>query len=367
MPKKICYILLEYNLQTDSHLLHIYKLLEKLSFEITLSLIVEKSPEKENKVLGTFEKIYFQKRKSIFLRYLENLYIILKMRFSGYRNFWVHYSYIGAINASIVTKIFGGKVYYWNCGMAWLFKKDWKNQLKLKLSLRLVDFLVTGNETLKNGYIKHYGIAAKKVLIFPNWVDNERFNPSLYDKNAARSESNIPKDKKIVLFVHWLSERKGAHYLIPIANILKQRSDILMLIIGRGLLEEKLKTEAKENALNNIEILGTVPNKEVVKYYAASDIFLMPSNEEGFPRVLVESMTMGIPYVASDVGGVREISPPAAQNFIIKPGDISGFAQKILLLLDNDALYKKFSEEALKKAKDYSLEKAVDRFVKLVV
>lgn len=55
----------------------------------------------------------------------------------------------------------------------------------------------------------------------------------------------------------------------------------------------------------------------------------MPSEEEGFPRVLLEAMALGIPYVASDVGAVKDITPIEADEYVVPSGDVSGFVDKI--------------------------------------
>jgi glycosyltransferase involved in cell wall biosynthesis len=116
-----------------------------------------------------------------------------------------------------------------------------------------------------------------------------------------------------------------------------------------------------------IEIIGGVSNKDIVNYYADADLFIMPSMEEGFPRVLLEAMALGIPYVASDVGAVREISPETAQRFLIKSGEVEKFAQKIQILLSDPKTYNQFKKEELEKVKEYSLDRVLDKFLDLFV
>ena len=79
--------------------------------------------------------------------------------------------------------------------------------------------------------------------------------------------------------------------------------------------------------------MGEVPQRELPAYYRAADVFLMPSEEEGFPHVLLEAAAAGIPYVASDVGGVREITALELRRYLVPSGDVSAFSSKILELL----------------------------------
>jgi len=171
-PIKICYILPEYSEKTDSHFFHIYELLEKLSEKIDIFLVIERSEIKNIKI---GEKSCVQKFKFAPLRFLENFLILLRARILGYKNFYTHYGYIGAVNAAVISKLFGGKSYYWNCAMNWLFKQRKFAGLGYRLSLKLSDYLVTGSETMKQGYVEHYGLKPEKIKVMPNWINLNRF------------------------------------------------------------------------------------------------------------------------------------------------------------------------------------------------
>jgi len=344
---KICYILPEYNEKTDSHFFHLYEFLEELSKKIDIFLIVEKSVTNNIK-LG--KRSYVQKFKFLPLRFLESFFAVLKARFLGYKIFYTHICYMGAINAGIISRVFGGKSYYWNCAMNWLFKQRTLPGLGYKLSLKLSHYLVTGSKIMKQGYSEHYNLSPQKIKIMPNWINLGRFKPAKLKTQNSKL--------KTLLFVHWLSKRKGADMIVPIIKhlILDFRSSIpalKLMVVGDGPYKEKLLEEIKENKMDKfIKVLGKVPNKEIIKYYAMANILIMPSMEEGFPRVLLEAMAMGVPYVASDVGAVREISPPTAQRFLVKPVDAELFAHKIETLLSDKELYDDFRKEELEKVKE---------------
>jgi glycosyltransferase involved in cell wall biosynthesis len=363
---KVCYILPEYNPDTDSHFYHLYELLENLSNRLDIFLIVERSRAKNIK-LGN--KVYVQKFRFLPLRFVESFLIILWARILGYRNFYTHYCYIGGANAGIISRLFGGKSYYWNCAMNWLFKQKTFSKIGFKLCLKLANFLVTCSQTMKEEHIKHYGLNTDKIKVMPNWVSLDRFKRQ--ETPAAARKAKSKKQRKTLLFVHWLAERKGAHLLVPIIKELSHHlpsvtRNLRLLIVGEGPYKDKLLKEIKENKLDKfIKFLGKVPNREITRCYAMTDIFIMPSRKEAFGRVLLEAMAMGIPYVAFDIGSAREISPPAAHRFLVKPGDIEKFAYKIDVLISNKEIYNKFRKEELERVKEYSLEKTIDRFIKL--
>jgi len=348
---KICFIIPDYDENNVSHFYHLYEFLEKLSEKLDLFVIAEKG-QKPN--LGS--KSYVQKFKFLPFRFLESFFIILKARRLGYKIFYTHYSYIGAINAGIVSRLLKGKSYYWNCAMNWLFKPKTLSKLGINLSLKLSHYLVTGGEIMKKGYAENYKLKKEKIIVMPNRINLDRFKP----KQNKKQENTL-------LFVHWLSKRKGADMIVPIALKLKESiKDFKITIVGDGPYKEKLLTEIKENKLEKyIQLIGFVPNKDIIDYYEKASLFILPSMEEGFPLSLLEPMAMGIPYVAFDVGAVREISSEIAQRFLVKSGDIEKFVHKLEILLTDKKIYNQFKKQEMEKVKEYSLEKITKRFIDL--
>ena len=367
---KLCYIFPEYNEKTVDHFYHHYEFLNELSSlpageagKLDIFLIIEKSSSRKIG-FGNFKKIYIQKFKFIPLRFLESFLVVLWARILGYNKFYTHYCYIGGINAGIISRLCRGQSYYWHCEMIWEFKQSLFSKIGFNLSLKLSHFLITGSEGLKKEYAKHYGLKLNNIKVMPNWINLARFKVRVTDYKL-RAPKNI-------LFVHWLSERKGAHLIVPIVRQLISKLrvtdyELQVTIIGDGPLKEKIAKEIKENKLEDyIQVLGKIPNKELMKYYETADIFILPSFQEGFPRVILEAMASGIPYVASDVGAVREISSKTTQDFIVERGNIEEFAEKIQILLSNKDIYDRFRVEELEKVEEYSLEKVVDRFMDLM-
>ncbi len=223
---KLCYILPKFDLETDTHYFYLYDFINEVSKELNLSLIIEKS-KSDISFFKDIKNIYIQKFSWKPLRCLENFILILWNRIRGYNNFYVHYSYIGAFNAGLISRLTKARAFYWNCGMMWLFGKN----KFLKVVLNMVNFLVTGVDALKEGYCHNYNISPDKIKIMPNWVDLDRFQN--IDTKAFLNKYNLDNNKKYILFVHRLAKRKGAHYIVPVANGLKDL-DVEFLIAGDG-------------------------------------------------------------------------------------------------------------------------------------
>ena len=340
---KVVYILPFYDEGTDTHLFYNYLLIRQLAerSDIDISVVVERD----------------QKFKWPPLRFLELIFLCFKLRVSGFSNFYVHYSYYGALAGWLV----GGRTFYWNRGMPWLFKRGFFEEAVLKFILRHT-ILVTGPESLAKEYQSRYGV--KEFRVLSNWVDIKRFIPT-------KPRSQIFQDKRIVLFVHHLSKRKGADLVPEIAKGFGE--NVEFLIIGEGPERENLKLEIRNLPVRQagwklektVKLLGRVPNKEIIKYFHVSDVFIMPSREEGSPHVILEAMASGTPFVASDVGGVRELVPKELKGFLCEPEDIKCFQERIKTLLSDKALYDKARAIGLAHAKNFDIARGVKEFVNL--
>ena len=227
---KIIYILPFYDEKTDTHYYYNYELIRAAALDIDIFTVIEKGTGTVN--LGTPFQV--QKRTSAIGRFIELNFILRKLRKQGYRNIYVHYSFIGAFAGWFS----GGCVFYWNCGMPWLFKRKFFEELLFRFILRHAT-LVTGSEILANEYAKHYKIQRWRIM--SNWVDAERFLPK-EEKEATKSWFGIKGGTKLILFVHHLSERKGADLISPIASSL-QDLDAVFLSLATGRIASALSSK----------------------------------------------------------------------------------------------------------------------------
>jgi glycosyltransferase involved in cell wall biosynthesis len=99
------------------------------------------------------------------------------------------------------------------------------------------------------------------------------------------------------------------------------------------------------------------PVTDVLKEYYSSSIFVLPSRYEGFGLVLIEAMACGVPVVAFDCeNGPRSIITDGVDGFLIPPFDIDAFAEKVILLMNDDSLRKKMGENAQRTSSLYDIE-----------
>ena len=196
-------------------------------------------------------------------------------------------------------------------------------------------------------------ISAKEISVIPNGIDIDRFN----DSSPKFSESSDTK----IIFVGNLRPEKGLSYLIEAMEyIAKKDINSRLLIVGEGPQKENLeKLVTKLNINDRVTFSGKAATDEVPVYLKNSDIFVLPSLQEGFPNVLLEAMASGLPVVATDVNGINEIIEDCKNGFLVESKNSKEIAEKILLLLEDDDLRKRISKQNMKKASKYSWQQTV--------
>ena len=106
-----------------------------------------------------------------------------------------------------------------------------------------------------------------------------------------------------------------------------------------------------------------IANRKIVDLHNGADVFIMPSIEEGFPRVLLEAMSMGLPFVATDVGGVRDICTPKQHACLVPPRDVEQFADRLVRLVEDEDLRRELALEGLIRAKEFAMDRVISIFL----
>ena len=132
-------------------------------------------------------------------------------------------------------------------------------------------------------------------------------------------------------------------------------SSVALDVIGDGPERAELERMAA-NAGDGLSVrfLGAVPNRELDAHYASASLFVMPSYREGFPRVLLEAMARGLPIVATDAGGTRDLVGPLQDEFIIDRDHPEALAVAVVSLLGLPALRAALSSENVEQVKRFS-------------
>jgi glycosyltransferase involved in cell wall biosynthesis len=230
-----------------------------------------------------------------------------------------------------------------------------------KLVLNNANALIALTEHMKRKMCELLGRERSDVFVIPNGIDLDHF-----DGHAKGITQNSLKsrDEKVVLYVGRLEPVKGVKYLVKAMKILRDGGlrNVKLLIVGDGterrLLEELVRKYDLEDC---VVFAGKVPHNEIPAFMASADMFVLPSLSEGFPGVALEAMAMGLPVVATKVGGLPEIIKDGENGFLVEPRNPAEIAEKCALLLTDDELRARISRNNREKAKNYSWERVVEK------
>lgn len=217
-----------------------------------------------------------------------------------------------------------------------------------------------GEENKK--FYKRYFVPSKKMFFSPYSVDNKDFEniekELVGKRQQLRDELGLPQDKKIILFLGKLIDKKNPGDLLR-AFLLFQREDSALVFVGDGPLRDNLESIAKNK---NVYFAGFKSQSEISKYYAASDIFVLPSGiGETWGLVVNEAMCFGLPVIVSNlVGCGPDLVRNGVNGYIFPANDIQQLKERLELLLDDDKLRHSAGEASKKIILGYNFDKAAE-------
>jgi len=178
--------------------------------------------------------------------------------------------------------------------------------------------------------LQSMGVPASKMTVIPLGVDSEEFQQ---DRSREEAQESIGvSGEPAFLFVGRLEGVKGVRFLIPAyARALAVLPDSALLIRGDGVLRGELEAAASRLGIGeHVKFLPSLAREKVPTLYAASDVFVLPSLKEPFGLVALEAMSMGVPTVASRVGGLPDFVIPDSTGILVEPGDIASLADALI-------------------------------------
>ena len=247
-----------------------------------------------------------------------------------------------------------------------------------KVAGKYCDEEVVVSSQLIEEQINEYNSSKDKIKVIHNFVDKEKIDKCLKEKN------NVILSKNTIINVGRLSNQKGQKYLIrAMSFVVKKVPDAELIILGKGELEEELKKEI--NALHlekNVKLLGYKSNPYI--YMKQASCFVLSSFFEGMPNVILEAMYIGLPIISCDcISGVREVLAPKTgincrnmnkskeEYGILVPimkedKAVNYLADAIVEMLQDKELNDYYRKQSRKRIKDFLKEKKMKEWVNIV-
>ena len=226
----------------------------------------------------------------------------------------------------------------------------------VKKFLKLTDFVIAQSEGMKEDLIKNYAITATKIKTI--------HNPAIVlEKRAiALQTENISNE---LVFVGRLVNQKGLPLLFEALSIVVQRMDnVHLTIVGEGPEMQNLKNLAQELKLTKVIIFAGF-QADVNKYLIAARATVLTSYFEGFPNVLVESISLGTPVISFDCpSGPRDIIEPDVNGILVPFLNVELFANAIIEILNGNIKFE--INKIIASGDKFSLNSIVDKYEQIL-
>jgi glycosyltransferase involved in cell wall biosynthesis len=210
-----------------------------------------------------------------------------------------------------------------------------------------------------------------QVRVIHNPVDLAQFDPTVADGPAVRRELDLAGDTVVLSVVGQLTSLKGQDEAIRVAaGLAAAGCDVVLLVVGSAKFasagtqldnvgfERRLHELTDElGARERVRFLGE--RTDIPAVLAATDLMLMPSRREGFGRVAVEAMAMGVPVAAADVGGPTEIVRHGRDGLLLPLGEPQAWVAELEPLVRDGQRRREMGGEAVARARDFSLARHV--------
>lgn len=231
-----------------------------------------------------------------------------------------------------------------------------------RLTARLVDRYVCVSQSVADFSRDEAGLPGEKLVVIPNGIDVDRYQRA---EPLELTLLGLGAGRRAVTFVGRLDQQKGLlDFLRQSPRWLERFSMHDLLLVGAGPQEAELRTQADTLAIaSRVHFAGW--RDDVPRILRASDLFVLPSHWEGMPNALLEAMAAGLPVVATDVEGVREVLGEGATRQTAPRGDAQTFCEQIIALLGDRTLAERLGGDNQRRARDFSWQTMVDAYQRL--
>jgi len=229
--------------------------------------------------------------------------------------------------------------------------------------VRALDSHIASNKKIINAYIDK-GVLPHSIYYIENGVNTDFYNPAYYNKEKLKeikTRLGIPLDLKVVTFIGRIHPQKRPLDFVELSRRANLKGlNYYFLMVGDGVLSESVNGEIITKGLKNIHHRTFYsPSRDI---FAISDVIVLTSEYEGMPMVVLESLSMGVPVVSTDVGNIKEVLLATGGGIVeAEPGQIDKLLEGIQRVIDNPPNKEKL-REAVKQ--NYSIKLMAEKYKK---
>lgn len=200
---------------------------------------------------------------------------------------------------------------------------------------RLTNRVITVSEGVRQ-YLISAGVPAPQIMTVPTGIDLKRFDPARTDLVDMRQRFGISREAFVIGIVAVLRVRKGHRFLMQaVKQLAPEFPQIKLVIVGEGPQESNIRGLIQELALQaHVIMLGL--QDDIPSILKALDVFVLPAQEEALGTALIEATAMGVPVIATQIGGIPEVVGEA--GLLFPSEDVATLAQHLRTLIKTPAL-----------------------------
>jgi glycosyltransferase involved in cell wall biosynthesis len=207
----------------------------------------------------------------------------------------------------------------------------------------LIDHAVTEHSGVRDWLVSR-GVPEEHISVIPNGVDLGLYSPQPKVNRRTLQPRTAGDGRFVAAFFGRFSEEKAPDVFLKTAALLADEPAIEFMLCGAGPMEASLRLEAAGSGLaGRVDFPGFVSVREYLPY---CDAVVVCSRLDGRPNIILESQAMGIPVIASRVGGIPEMLPPGDEDLLCEPAKPDAFAAAIRLLARDSHRYRRSAEAA---------------------
>jgi glycosyltransferase involved in cell wall biosynthesis len=199
----------------------------------------------------------------------------------------------------------------------------------IKMSMRFSKFAIVVSNFSKQNVASRLNIPLDKIKVILNGVSAE-----LLECNDKRGKY---KSRDTVIYFGRLDDQKGVDILIKALAYLTKKRSIKTIIVGTGWKENELKSLASSlGLLDNIDFVGMIPHEKISDYIIQADLCVFPSRRDNCPLTILEAMAIGIPVIATPVGGIPELIRDGWSGVLAEQENPQKLSEAIVDLLNDN-------------------------------
>lgn len=221
----------------------------------------------------------------------------------------------------------------------------------VEFSINQSDTITSVSESLKKDTLQFFNIK-KDIQVITNFIDFSEFK----DSDVCQRSQLANPDEKIIIHVSNLRPVKRIEDVLQVFKLVHAKIKTKLIIIGEGPEMEKVNQFLEENPalIDKVRLLGKV--NDLYKILQASDVFLLPSEQESFGLAALEAMAAGTPVISSNAGGIPEVNIQGETGYLAEVGNVEAMSNYTIRLLSDDVLMQKMKKNALEQAHRFEIK-----------